>query len=196
MRRLPVPSGYRCALSVVLYLLLTLVAGHAFGDITLKQADGSTLILKQPAERVVTLAPNLAELLFAAGGGHTLKAVVEYSNFPSEVASIPRIGDAFRIDLEGILDLEPDLVIAWRSGNPQAALQKLQSLGLHVLQIEILNPEDIADTVKTLARAVGTENSGYDAAEQLQRKISTLRKDNHDKPVMISFNVHRFIINI
>lgn len=184
---LPVRSGHLYALRVALCLLLTSVAGNALGAVTLEQADGSTLILPRSAERVVTLAPNLAELLFAAGAGQKLKAVVEYSNFPAEVTRIPRVGDAFRLDLERIVNLDPDLVVAWQSGNPQAALQKLQSLGLKVLQIEILSPEDIADTVETLARATGTEDTGFEAAAHLRHKITSLRNDNRDKPVVDYF---------
>ena len=114
-------------------------------DITLLQANGEILTLPNPATRIITLAPNLAEMVFAAGAGAQLKAVVEYSNFPAQVTQIPRVGDAFRIDLERIIELNPDLVIAWKSGNPQTALQKLQQLGITVWQIEITRPEEIAD---------------------------------------------------
>ncbi len=67
------------------------------------------------------------------------------------------MGDAFRIDLERIVELKPDLVIAWKSGNPQTALQKLQQLGIKVWQIEITRPEEIADTVENISRAAGTQ---------------------------------------
>jgi iron complex transport system substrate-binding protein len=169
-------------ISMLLLGLMTSQTGVA--DITLPQSNGEILTLPGPAQRIITLAPNLAELLFAAGAGAHLKAVVEYSNFPTEVAGIPRVGDAFRIDLERIIELEPDLVIAWDSGNPQSALQKLEQLGIAVLRIEITRPEEIADTVETLSRAAGTEDTGNAVALQLRDNLSSLRQDNLNKPAV------------
>ncbi len=150
-------------------------------SITLPQANGESLILSSPARRIITLAPNLAELVFAAGAGGRLKAVVEYSNFPEQVAQIPRVGDAFRIDLERIIELKPDLVIAWKSGNPQTALQKLQQLGIRVWQIEITRPEEIADAVEHISNAAGTHDIGKAVALRLRNRLIDLKKQNADK---------------
>lgn len=170
------------------WILFTLVAFCGLGtaqtsaaSISLLQANGETLTLPEPAVRIITLAPNLAELVFAAGAGESLKAVVEYSNFPDAVAQIPRVGDAFRIDLERIVELKPDLVIAWKSGNPQSALQKLQQLGIKVWQIEITRPEQIADVIENLSHAAGTEVEGVAKASQLRSKLADLRQQNADK---------------
>jgi len=149
--------------------------------ISLPQADGETLTLPRPAERIITLAPNLAELLFAAGAGARLKAVVEYSNFPTQVTRLPRVGDAFRIDLERILEYEPDLVIAWKSGNSQTALQKLNELGITVWEIEITRPADIAVVVENMSRAAGTEAAGVVVAEQLRDRLTHLQQQNANK---------------
>ncbi len=158
-----------------------ITARTSFAGITLPQANGETLTLATPAERIITLAPNLAELVFAAGAGEQLRAVVEYSNFPAQVKQIPRIGDAFRIDLERIIELEPDLVIAWKSGNPQTALQKLEQLGITVWQIEITRPEEIADAVENISLAAGTQAIGQAVARQLRSKLADLRQQNADK---------------
>jgi len=156
-------------------------AQAADSGITLSQADGGTIKLERPADSIVTLAPNLAELVFAAGAGDRLKAVVEYSNFPPEAARIPRVGDAFRIDLERIVELNPDLVIAWRSGNPQTALDKLQQLGARVWQIEITTPGEIAGAVEAIARAAGTGTVGRARATQLRDRLAALERQNAGK---------------
>ena len=162
----------------------------AIADITLKQANGDSLSLPEPAQRIITLAPNLAELVFAAGAGDQLKAVVEYSDFPAAVAQLPRVGDAFRIDLERIIALEPDLVIAWKSGNPQSALQKLGQLGLTVWQIEITTPEGIASAVEHISTAAGTQGQGQLAAEKLRNKLSELKRQNAGKtPVKYFYQI-------
>ena len=169
-------------------ILLTVVVFCGLGtaqsiaaSITLLQANGESLTLSDHARRIITLAPNLAELVFAAGAGGSLKAVVEYSNFPEQVAQIPRVGDAFRIDLERIIELKPDLVIAWKSGNPQTALQKLQQLGIRVWQIEITRPEEIADAVENISYAAGTQDIGEAVALQLRNRLAGLQKQNADK---------------
>jgi len=171
-----------CLILFLLGLICGPFAAKASGDdIKLLQDDGTTLTLPAPAESIVTLAPNLTELAFAAGAGNHLKAVVEYSNFPPEAASIPRVGDAFRIDLERIIELNPDLVIAWKSGNPQPALDKLQQLGVRVWQIEITAPEEIADTVENIARAAGTGAVGQARAAQLRDRLAAIQQRNRGK---------------
>jgi len=182
------PTGVLVATGLV-YLILVAVGipRTAAADITLLQADGETLHLSAPASRIITLAPNLAELVFAAGAGDRLRAVAEYSDYPAPVLQIPRIGDAFRIDLERIINLKPDLVIAWQSGNPQSAVQKLQKLGLTVWQIEITRPEEIADAIENISRAAGTQTFGQDAAQRLRRRLSALVKENKGKPPVTFF---------
>jgi len=184
-------SRVRVARVYILILLFGLAAIQtSVADIRLTQANGSTLSLPGPVEHIVTLAPNLAELVFAAGAGDHLKAVVEYSNFPDAVRSLPRVGDAFRIDLEGIMEINPDLVIAWKSGNPQAALQKLERLGIAVWQIEITRPEQIADTVESISNATGTQPIGYPYAKQLRSTLARLLRQNSNKsPVRYFYQI-------
>jgi len=175
----------RVVLSRLLFILVVFVSLStsriSVADITLPQANGETLTLTTPASRIITLAPNLAELVFAAGAGERLKAVVEYSNFPAQVLQIPRIGNAFRIDLERIVELEPDLVIAWKSGNPQTALQKLEQLGIMVWQVEITRPEEIADAVENISIAAGSEAIGQAVAGQLRSKLARVQQQNANK---------------
>ena len=83
----------------VLCFVLLLFSFRSFAGISLTQADGSSLELNAPAERLITLSPHLAELVFAAGAGQNLIATADYSEYPEAAASLPRIGDAFRIDV-------------------------------------------------------------------------------------------------
>jgi iron complex transport system substrate-binding protein len=173
-----------------LFIALVLIVGPGISTeaaITLPQAGGDSITLTKPARRIITLAPNLAELVFAAGAGDRLEAVVEYSNFPAQVMQLPRVGDAFRIDLERIIEFEPDLVIAWRSGNPQSAVRKLEQLGIRVWQIEITRPEEIPLVVENISLAADTESFGRPMAGKLQRKLEQLRKDNAGKAMVDYF---------
>lgn len=177
-------------LGAFLCLVGLVVAHQSLAAISLPQADGTTLTLSGPAESIVTLAPNLAELVFAAGAGQRLIAVVEYSNFPLQVKQLPRVGNAFRIDLEQIVEFDPDLVIAWQSGNPPGALQKLEQLGIPVWRIEITHPEQIATSVEHISTAAGTKEYGQVVARQLHDRLEKLKKASTGKvPVSYFYQV-------
>jgi iron complex transport system substrate-binding protein len=171
----------------LLTLCWVLYVAPACATIVLPQPGGGKLVLNEAAQRIVTLAPNLTELVFAAGAGDRLVGVVEYSNFPPAARQVPRVGDAFRIDLESVLALSPDLVIAWPSGNPPGALEKLVQLGLNVWRIEIRAPAEIADSLEHIARAAGNGATGMAAAAQLREQLGALRREHAGKPTVSYF---------
>ena len=150
--------------------------------IDLPQPDNSQLTLPQPTTRVITLAPHLAELVHVAGAGETLLASVEYSDYPPAVAELPRIGDAFRIDVERILDLRPDLIISWESGNPPAAINQLRSLGLSVWEVEIREPDEIAQSLIWIGLATGSQKIANAAAEDFRTRLASLARQYENVP--------------
>jgi iron complex transport system substrate-binding protein len=177
-------------LALVPALGLSLCSLPLAADIELAQADGTVLMLPQAAQSIITLAPNLAELVYAAGSGDRLIATVEYSDYPEAAALLPRVGDAFRLDLEQILTLKPDLVIAWSSGNPQAALTRLESLGFATWSIEILEPADIAVVLEQIGEATGNPGPAQAAAAQTRSKLTELRQQFADAtPVSYFYQV-------
>lgn len=162
-----------------LVLVFGLLASSPFAaaeEISLSQADGSPFILAGPAHRIVTLSPHLTELVFAAGAGDRLVATVEYSEYPVAALEIPRIGDAFRLDIERIVSLHPDLVIAWDSGNPRPAVAQLRSLGVSVWTVEIRNPGEIADTLEHIGTATGLGQTANLKAEGLRQRLDDLSR--------------------
>ena len=154
---------------------LALAAG-----IRLPQADGTDLRLDEPARRIVTLAPHLAEGVFAAGAGRELVATVEYSEYPAAAISIPRVGDAFRLDIERIVALQPDLVIAWDSGNPRPAIAQLQALGLRVWPVEIRDPDGIPAFIEAAGHATGHDAEADAMAGRLRDRLAGITLRYHD----------------
>ena len=77
---------------------------------------GNQLRLDQPASKIVSLAPHLTELVYAAGAGDQLVAVVSYSDYPAEALKLPIIGTYKKINYESLVALQPDLVLLWSSG--------------------------------------------------------------------------------
>ena len=159
---------------VLLCFVLHSCPVQAGWGISLTQADGSTLELSTPADRLVTLSPHLAELVYAAGAGQHLIATVEYSEYPAAAAEVPRIGDAFRIDVERVLSLRPDLVIAWDSGNPRQATDQLKALGIPVWRVEIREPAEIADVIEAIGLVSEKQEAAYTSAANFRRRLATL----------------------
>ena len=100
----------------------TLAIALLTGIVALNGCDGggparNAAAPEGPAVRIVTLSPHLSELVFAAGAGRQLVGAVEYSDHPAAARQVPRVGDAFRVDLEAIATLRPDLILGWPSGN-------------------------------------------------------------------------------
>ena len=104
------------------------------------------------ASRIVSLAPHVTELVYAAGAGDRLVGVVEYSDYPAEAQELPLIGDAFRLDYEAVAQLQPDLVLAWQSGTPRETRDRLRSLGYRVVELEPASLEDIVRELRAVGR--------------------------------------------
>jgi iron complex transport system substrate-binding protein len=160
---------------VLVLLLVSAAAVHA--EIALADDRGRDLVLHGPAQRIVSLAPNLTELLFAAGAGARLVGTVAYSDFPAAARRVVRVGDSTAIDVERVVALKPDVVLAWRSGNPPGTIAKLEQLGVRVFVTESGTLEAIADEIVLFGRIAGTEDTAGKAAAQFRREITALRDD-------------------
>lgn len=101
--------------------------------------------------KTIALAPHITELVFAAGGGDSLAGVSAYSNYPAQAAKLPVIGDAFRIDLEQIIALQPDIVFYWHGSTTNQVLQQLQYHQFKTVPIKIESLNEIGDALLTIA---------------------------------------------
>lgn len=158
------------ALSLLLLLVLKLTDAEA-----------------QTIERIVSLAPNLTELAFAAGAGARVVGTVEYSDEPAQARTLPRVGDAFRVDIERILALRPDLVIAWASGTPAATIERLRSLGLNVREFHTQRIADIPHVVRELGALAGTASTAALAAQRFEDEMAALASKYRQRPSLRVF---------
>jgi len=154
---------------------LLLVAFAARAEIRLDDDGGTLLRLAQPAQRIVSLAPHITEVLFAAGAGARVVGTTEYSDYPEAALKIPRVGGYSRLDLEAVAALRPDLVIAWQSGNVPAHVDKLRKLGLAVFVSQPDRIDDIARTIETYGRLAGTDATAATAAREFRERLARLR---------------------
>lgn len=163
-------------------LALLLPAPPARADIAVQDDTGREVRLKAPARRIVSLAPHATENLYAAGAGERLVAAVDYSDYPEAARRLPRVGGYSRIDLEAVLALKPDLVVAWQSGNPPAQVEKLRSFGLPVFMTQPNRMEDVAGQIERLGRLAGTDAAARATAEAFRARLAALREANAGKP--------------
>jgi len=164
-------------------LLAALASSMALAIVTLP-------VHAQPASRIISLAPSLTEMVFAAGGGEALVAVSAFSDFPPAARSLPQVADASGISWESLLAQKPDLVLAWQGGTRPADIARLKSLGLNVLSIEIKRLEDVPAGLRAIGAQLRDPEIAAHAAVEFEWKLQAVRRANAGKkPVKVFFEI-------
>ncbi len=152
-----------------------LVAGAAHAAVTVTDDLGERVVLAAPARRIVSLAPHVTELLFAAGAGARVVGAVEYSDYPPEARTLRRVGGYSRLDFEAILALKPDLAVGWASGNGPDALHQLKRLGVPVFASQPGALPELGGTIEKLGALAGTPEAAARAAARYRDRLAALR---------------------
>lgn len=186
-RRVRIPGAAVIAIAAAFAMAVA-----SFDAVALAAIDdaGRSVVLERPPERVVTLAPSLTELVFAAGGGTTLVGVSALSDFPAESRNVARIGDAGRIDVERVLALRPDLVLVWQRGNLGRELEQLERAGVRLFQLQPQRLDDVARAIERLGTLLGHQAEASLRAVALRAELARLR-DAHAvaAPVTVFYQV-------
>ncbi|MEE3663804.1 vitamin B12 ABC transporter substrate-binding protein BtuF [Brenneria sp. g21c3] len=144
-------------------------------------------------QRVISLAPHATELAYAAGMGTQLAAVSSWSDYPPEARKLEQVASWQGINLERILTLKPDLILAWREGNPQRPLEQLANFGIPVVYLDAKTLDDIPAMLKTLAQYSSHPEQAEQNAAALRRQLAELQSryaDNHPLRVFMQFGAH------
>ncbi len=166
------------------------VAATSAAALTLADDAGRSVTLARPPVRIVTLAPSLTELVFAAGAGAAIIGADRYSDWPAAARRIPRVGDASRLDVERIVALRPDLVIAWRHGNNLRELDQLQAAGIPFFFLEPQHLDDVPGAIERLGALLGHEAEAASRAAALRDALARLRRSHeHAAPVSVYYQV-------
>ena len=171
-------------------LVLLLLALPAPAAISLEDDEGHRITLAQPARRIVALAPHIAEVVFAAGAGSHLAGTVQYSDYPEAAKDVPRVGSYNAVNMEAVVALKPDLVLAWKSGNREAHLERFTALGIPVFVSEPRTLEDVARTLETYGILAGTETAAQAAAQAFrQRRDALSARYARQAPVPVFYQI-------
>ena len=142
--------------------------------VVLEDDSGQRLSLPQAPQRIVSLAPGATEMLFAAGVGDRLIATVEYSDEPPAAKQVPRIGDVTAVDIERLVALHPDLVVAWPGGGNPAQIDKLAQLGIPLYRQQVNRLSDLPVSLRRLGALASDRSVSERAASQLQASLARL----------------------
>jgi iron complex transport system substrate-binding protein len=161
-------------IAVTTALIVFFTSASSRADIAVIDDSGHRIVLSAPAKRIVSLAPHVTELLFAAGASKKVVGVSSASDFPAEALRLPSMGNSSRIDMERIALLKPDLIVAWTSGNHPRQIAQLRKQGYVVFESEPKNFEAIASTLEKLGKLTDS-TQGADAAARFRDSIASLR---------------------
>ncbi len=181
--------------TLVWRLVLVLVVIFAMVPVALAKIEvqddaGKIVSVAKPARRIVSLSPHATELLFAAGAGSYVVGVAAYSDYPQAADDIPRIGDASGLNLEQIVGLRPDLVVAWKSGNPPRVVKRLEELGIPVFRSEPRSMGDIAENIEDLGMLADTLDVARRESADFRLRYSDLRsRYAHRKAVGVFYQI-------
>lgn len=156
-------------------LLACLVAAPAFASVTVVDDAARTVTLPAPAHRIVSLAPNITDALFAAGAGAYVVGTSRFSDYPEAAKQVPVVGDATMIDLERIVALKPDIVVVWKSGNAAAQVEKIVRLGIPVFYAETTRLADVAAATRRFGVLAGTSGVADRQATAFEEALAGLR---------------------
>ncbi|MGX9217721.1 cobalamin-binding protein [Massilia varians] len=168
-------------------VLAAALLAPAVGAVTVHDDAGNAVTLDKPAMRVISMAPHVTETLFAAGGGSRIVGAVNYSDYPEAAKSIPRIGSNREIDMERVISMKPDLIVAWMHNNSERQIEMVRKLGVPVFLSDPQKLEGIPDNVARLGQLMGTQAVADPAAAELRRQLASLRSRYAGRPTVRTF---------
>ncbi|MEQ1583350.1 MAG: helical backbone metal receptor [Candidatus Nitrotoga sp.] len=170
-------SNYTVVKHAIFFCLLLFCAtSQAATPFTVTDASGTQVVFATPPQRIISLAPNLTELAYAAGMGNHMVAVTAYSDYPQQAKQLPQVGDVFRLDWERLVALKPDLVLAWGSSFSSRDRATFEKLTLKVLVLEPRRLDDIPKVLRLLGRVASTESVAEAAAHAFVQQLDILRR--------------------
>jgi len=176
--------------SIAIFLLATASFIISLGTPSLAKTVtdqiGRNITVPDEPRRIVSLAPNITEIIFALGQEHRLVGVTRYSDFPPEAEKLPRVGSYVHLDLEKIVALKPDLCIAIKDGNPIAVAKRLESLKIPVYAVDPRNLETIMQTVLEIGGLINANKEADLLVQNMDLRIQSV------SPI-VSVGTHTFI---
>ncbi len=161
-----------CIMAILAVLLLSgcKPQKHEFQD-----SLGNDIVLDKIPETLVSLSPALTETVFALGAGDRLVGVTEYCNRPEEAQQIEKVGDAFNVNMEKLVSLKPDLVLA--AGNRDFESQSEKDVKRLEIPVYASGPSSVEEVfldIEALSKVLGLEAQGKELADKLREEVEQI----------------------
>jgi iron complex transport system substrate-binding protein len=143
--------------------------------LTIIDDTGAVVTIPQEPQRIISIAPSNTEILFALGLEDKIVGITNYCNFPEETKNIEKIGETFPLNLEKIVSLKPDLILAYAGQLNE--IPRLRELGLKVIVIEPLNLQETLKSIQMVATVCGIPEKGNILVENLSQRIDQIKTE-------------------
>ncbi len=141
-------------------------------------------------QKIIALAPHVVEVLFDLGVGERIIATTDHSDYPQAALTIPRIGNHARLKIEQIIAYQPDLIIAWRTGNPSDDLARLEQLGLNIVYSDPSQLSDIAKELRLFGQLTGSADIANTKAAAFELALTELTlKYRGKQPIKVFYEL-------
>jgi iron complex transport system substrate-binding protein len=160
--------------------LITLAAGctpptpqtAAPQPVVVTDSRGQEVRLTSDVQRIVSLAPSNTEILFALGLGDKVVGVTNFCDYPEEAKAIEKVGDAMSMNVEKIISLSPDLILAIE-GMPEV-MAKLEEVGLPLVVLQPTDLPSIYETIELVGRAAGAEEAAQALVASMRQRVDAI----------------------
>jgi iron complex transport system substrate-binding protein len=152
----------------------------------LRDELGRKVVIPDVPTRIVSLAPNITEVLYALNLGDRIVGVTRFSDYPKEAKQKPKVGTYVNFNIEKIVALKPDLIIATYGGNPKAAIQRLEKLGFAIYVTKAGNVKDVLSMIESIGMITDTRERAATIVNRLKKRIETVtnRVRNTPRPLI------------
>ena len=161
----------------IVFTLLTALISTCFpssvqaGQAVTDQLDRKIMLPDSP-KRIVSLAPNITEIIYAIGQGHLLVGATQFSNYPEQAKALPRVGSYVHLDIEKIVALKPDLCIATKDGNPIEVIQVLEALDVPIYAVDPRNLSTVMATLEEIGGLLNAQDAAQSVVADMKGRIS------------------------
>ncbi|MFT6776320.1 MAG: vitamin B12 transport system substrate-binding protein [Paraglaciecola sp.] len=126
--------------------------------------------------KIIALAPHIVESLYAIGAGEQIIGTTAHADYPADAKNILRVGNYARLQIEKIIQLKPDVIIAWKTGNPTDDLARLKKYQLKVIYSHPQTLEDVANELIMLGKITGREVAANIIAAKYMKKLQKIQQ--------------------
>jgi iron complex transport system substrate-binding protein len=177
------------------YLVIAWLCWSAAGVMILRADRGGADAESNQFEsssRIVSMAPNLTEILFALGQDEKIVGVTRDSNYPPAAMEKPRVGDFWQMDVEAVISSRPDLVITLGFDRQKNLAHRLGRIGYKSLSVNIEKVADLFDAIRQIGAATDSLSQAEGLIAQLKERLSEIGRLVEDcEPVKVLWVVQR-----